>query len=783
MRVEDTTNKTDMQAPAQGEASLEAHWRYRVGLAYGRLIHRLRWFIIGLWVLGLLASIPFASNLASVLSSGGYEVNGAESTAANNVIVDKLHLPPATVVVVFQSSDTLVSDPAYQQEVNDFMARARTFAHVTGVVPGGVGKDGRTTYVTVDFNQSVDSVENRLPAFQKLVPQGSSAGPARSYVAGSVAGANALTQTVQQDTEHADSIALPIALVALLIVFGTVLAALMPLFLALIAVLTALALIYAIAVHSLTSASVISLASIVGLGISIDYSLFMTRRFREELANGRTVREAAAWTVATAGEAILFSGLTVMVGFSGLLLIGIQSMASLGYGGMLVVLTAVLAALTFLPALLSVLGERINALRVPFLWRLTMTKERESGNGSAQRAAHGFWHNLAMTVMRRPLQIILGVIVLLLALGWPVLSLNIGTSSDSSLPASSLARQGNDILAAQFPAINANPVYIVAQSADGSSMLSASNLAKVAHLTQWLAGQAHVTGVVSVMNLPATPGTPGTPGVPAPSQQQLTLLYSSGAYTQNPALQQFVAATTAGDTTLITVNNDTSIDSNAGKALIDKLRANKDEGQGLKVLVGGLQAFYLDFDRYLYSNFPKAIAFVLVATYILLLLMFRSLLLPLKAVLVNVLSLSASYGVLVFVFQWGNFKNILNFTSSGFIDSLIPILLFSVLFGLSMDYEVFLLSRVREEWLLTKDNTWAVAHGLERTGSIITSAALLFIIVTSSFMFTSLLITKELGLGMTVAILVDATIIRSLLVPATMKLLGKWNWWLPGVKS
>ena len=232
------------------------------------------------------------------------------------------------------------------------------------------------------------------------------------------------------------------------------------------------------------------------------------------------------------------------------------------------------------------------------------------------------------------------------------------------------------------------------------------------NLTKWIAAQDHVTGVISLTHVPSTPGAP------ALSEQQLAALYSSGAYKQNPAMQQLVASITNGDTTLITVQTNAKVDSSEGKALIDTLRAgDQAAGQGLKVQVGGFQAISLDFNRYLYSNFPKAIAFILIATYILLLFMFRSVILPLKAILINVLSVCASYGVLVFIFQWGNFSNILNFTADGYLNSIIPILLFCILFGLSMDYEVFLLSRIREEWLLTHNNRWAVARGLAKTNS------------------------------------------------------------------
>jgi RND superfamily putative drug exporter len=242
-----------------------------------------------------------------------------------------------------------------------------------------------------------------------------------------------------------------------------------------------------------------------------------------------------------------------------------------------------------------------------------------------------------------------------------------------------------------------------------------------------------------------------------------------------------VAATTRGNTTIITAYANTKMDSQEGKAVITNLRAgDRQAGMGLKVMVGGSQAVSMDFNNYLYGNFPRAIVFILIATLLLLLLMFRSVLLPLKAVVMNVLSVSAAYGVLVLIFQQGRLSGPLGFTPEGFIDSTIPILLFCILFGLSMDYEVFLLSRIREEWLRTHNNRYAVARGLEKTGGVITNAALLFVIVTGAFTFTTLVITKEIGLGMTVAVLIDATIIRSLLVPATMRLVGRWNWWLPG---
>ena len=767
--------------PPESKSSLESHRLYRLGLGYGRQVYRFRWFIIAFWAVVVIASVPFAAQIGSVLKGGGYYYDNSESAHADNLINAKLRQPSTQLLVIFQSTNRAVNDSSYQKEVNDFMSRARSFAHVTDVVQSGAGQDGRTTYVTVNFNQGSDKVEDQLDNFRALLPSGATAGPAQAYLTGDAPIDQAFNQITQQDIERAELFALPIALFVLMVVFGTLIAAAMPILLAIVAIPVTMAVIYAIGLHTSMSVFVLNITSIIGLGISIDYSLFMIRRFRDELAGGRSVQDAIGWTVATAGESILFSGLIVMIGFCSLLLIGIELMTSLGIGGAVVVATSVLAALTLLPALLGVLGYRINALRIPFLSRFTMhtshrakhTSQKESGE-KPQKEGQGFWQSWALGVMKRPVLIILLVTAVLVGMGWPIFSIALGSTNTAALPKSAEARQGIDILNAQFPETNDNPIYVVVQ-ADGSSMLTQGNLDKLDHLSKWIATQANVNGVISLTQLPATPGAS------TPSLQQLITLYSTGAYQRNPSMAQLVASTTNGNTSLITVTTYAKVDSSEGKALVNNLRAGDQRaGQGLAVLVGGNQADSLDFNNYLYSNFPRAVLFILVTTYILLLIMFRSVFLPLKAILMNVLSVSACLGMLVFIFQWGNLSNILGFTSSGFLDSIIPILLFCILFGLSMDYEVFLLSRIREEWLLTHDNRWAVARGLEKTGGVITNAALLFVIVAGAFTFTSIVVTKEMGLGMALAVLVDATIIRTLLVPATMRLLGRWNWWMPG---
>ena len=752
---------------------LKGRGMYRVALAYGRFIQRFRWPVLALWIVVIAISAMFMLRTLNLLSGGDTTIAGSESVQVSTLLKQQFHQNSSQALIVFQSPTTPVSNSAYQQEITALTGKLRALPAVQGVTLNPVGADGKTSVLIVTSHSGAD-----LPVSDLRHVLSTASGPAKTYLTGGPAINDELVHSSLSDVEHADMMTLPIALLILLVVFGTLAAACMPLLLAVAAIPVSMALLYPVALHTPISSFVLSVASIVGLGISIDYSLFIIRRFREELAHGRSIAEAIGWTLATAGEAILFSGLIVMIGFVALMMIGLSITTSIGIGGAFIVLSAVLGALTFLPALLCVLGPRINALRVPYLWRFTMhAGSEEDGETSSHGKQERFWRATALRVMKRPVLTVLLVCAVLIALGWPIFSLRIGSTGVNALPSSAEARQGLQVLEAQYPAFRDQTIDLVVQTNDHTSVLSTVNLQKVASLTNWLRAQPHVTGVTSLVQLPANPHAP------ALTQQQLINLYSSDNYLQNPELAQFVSQNTARGMTLITVSSNTTLDSEAGNAQIDALRAHSSKVvPGFKVLVGGSQAGSLDFNRSLFSRFPLAILFLLVATFILLTVMFRSLLIPLKAVIMNVISISAAYGVLVFIFQWGHFSNILGFTSSGYVDSLIPIILFCVLFGLSMDYEVFLLSRVREEWLRTHDNTKAVVCGLEKTGSVITNAALLFLVVTVAFTFTSQLDTKEMGVGMTVAILVDATIIRSLLVPATMRLLGRWNWWFPGQK-
>jgi RND superfamily putative drug exporter len=742
------------------------------GQAYGRLIYRFRWFILVGWTMLLLAGAPMASAVSSVLTNSGYKINSSQSSQVDSFLSSVLHAPTTQILAVFHSDTLLLSDSAYQRALQAFETRASRLVHVSSVTVEGIGQDGRTTVIALSFNQGADAVASRLADVRALLPH---TGPVQAFLTGDAAISDEIQRDSQQDLETAELVALPLTLLVLLLVFGSVIASCIPLILATVAVSSTLASISLLTRLQPVNIFAQSMTTILGLGLSIDYSLLVLRRFREELA-GNSVGDAIARTMATAGSAILLSGLIVATGFTGLMLIDIGVMFSFGVAGIMVSLIAVLAALTLLPALLSVLGQRVNAWRVPGAASLVRLLTGRSLRRTQEALSASVWQRWAFLVMRRPLVSAVLASLFLLGLSWPMLALSPGLPGAEALPASSEARRGMALVQAQFPLFKSDPVFVVARTADTSPMLAARNLAHLARLATWIAGQPGVVSVTGLTNPPAGAVAEGG----RLSTAQLLQAESSGEYQRMPALRALVATTTAGDTTLLTLRVSTPAGSPADQALIDRLRAPAPQATiRLVTLVGGTRVTTLDFDRALYQNFWRALLFILLTTYILLFSAFRSALLPLKAIMMNVLSVGAAYGVLVFVFQQGHGAQALSFTPDGFLDRFIPLLLFSVAFGLSTDYEVFLLSRVREEWQRTGENMSAVARGLEKTGSMITSAALFFVIVSGSFVFTSLIVTKELGLGISVAVLVDATVVRCLLVPATMRLLGRWNWWSP----
>ncbi|GAC1435171.1 MAG: hypothetical protein NVSMB65_09140 [Chloroflexota bacterium] len=452
-------------------------------------------------------------------------------------------------------------------------------------------------------------------------------------------------------------------------------------------------------------------------------------------------------TVATAGRAVIFSGFTVMIGLMGLFVFKAMALRSLGMGGSLVVAVSVIAALTLLPALLGVLGPRINALPV--------IARGVQGGGR-------FWPALAARVMRHPWPVIGGTLLVIAVIASPARDLRLSIPDATILPQSVASRQGFDLLVSEFRIRQDTPIMIVVHRR--GPILTAATMDALYDYTRRL---AHIAGVASLQSIVSL-----QPGLTRRDYEQLPVEVA------NPEVAARVNALTGTHSTLVIATPRSGLSEDAANALVTRIRSIP-LGGDLQREVGGLTAGKMDYINLLYKDFPLAVLFVILTTYIVLLVLFRSVILPLKAVLMNALSLAGSFGAVVFIFQQGHLSGLLNFAPSGSINETDPILMFCTLFGLSMDYEVFLLSRIKEHYDATGDNAASVAAGMARTGRIITSAALIMVVVAGSFVFTGIVLVKSLGFGMAVAILLDATIIRSLLVPATMRVLGNWNWWLP----
>ena len=533
---------------------------------------------------------------------------------------------------------------------------------------------------------------------------------------------SAINKEVKSDIGRAEAISLPVLLVLLLVIFGSLAAASLPLAIGGIGILGSFAALRLLTLVTGVSIYSINITTILGLGLAIDYGLFMVSRFREELHRQPTTEDAVAATVATAGRTIAVSGVTVAVALAGLMLFPETFLRSMGYGGVATVLVDMLAALTVLPALLAVLGPRVNALRV-----------RRAAARPARGEQSGAWYRLASSVMRRPAVYAVVIVVALLALAAPFRHITWGGTDARSLPAGAPARVVAEALNQDFPGNPASPIEVLTRL-DGPVTAPAQRAALAAYQQRL----AHVPGV---------------------SAAQITGL--------------------RGDTARLDLRYAADPSSVTARQLVTAVRAVPAPA-GSHVYVGGVTAQLVDELASLGHTLPWMALVICLATFVLLFLAFGSVVLPVKAIVMNALSLSATFGVIVWIFQEGHLSGLLQFTPTGSIDPAMPILLLAIVFGLSMDYEVFLLSRIRERYDVTGDNAGAIASGLQRTGGLITSLALMLVIVVGAFSASGITFIKLLGVGMIVALIVDATIVRVLLVPATMRLLGRANWWAPG---
>ncbi|MBA2755671.1 MAG: MMPL family transporter [Chloroflexia bacterium] len=730
----------------------------------GRFAYRRRWFIVSAWALLLLAAIPAILNIEDVLKVGGFSSPEIESARARAALERDIGLAPSQMVVLYQSKTLRGDDPRFLDQVEASLASVRDLPLVTDVLlpsedAGLIARSGRLTYALVGLDEPPEDAQRQVEPFRAaMIDQ-----PDLTYTLGGAPVFYADIETVsQRDLRRAELIAFPFALIALLVVFGSVVAAVVPLLVGGLSVAVVLAGLYGIGHVTDLSIFVLNLASMLGLGLSVDYSLFVSSRFREELAaNGGDVPRAVERSVAMAGKAVFFSGLTVLIGLSGLLFFSFMFLRSVGIAGTLVVAIATVAALTLLPATLAIIGTRIDRYRLPWPGRRRAAARAHAGIDHHD----GNWARLARAVMRHPVLVLVPTLALLLTLGLPFLNVNVSSPDGRILPPDLASRQGFDLLSDEFGAGEISPFLIAVSSP--SSIYSAENVAALQALTTALEADPRIVRVQSIVNY----------GGDLAGESGAVVLAGRRAL-ERLGVDTGLDRLSSDRATAVLAYTGAAANDPSNKDLLSDIRDMRPAGD-LSMLVDGGTAEIVDVVDLMYRDFPRAIVLVVVATYLVLMILFRSVILPLKAILMNTLSILASYGALVFIFQEGHFASVFRFTPLGFVEASLPVIMFCVLFGLSMDYEVFLLSRVREEWDRTGDNVQSVAIGLERSGRIITSAALIVVVVTSSFISADVILIKTLGLGIAIAVFLDATIVRALLVPATMRLLGHWNWWMP----
>lgn len=709
--------------------------------ALGRFTYRARIAVLALTAVLAAAAAVWGSGVFGAVSDGGFEDPGSESARAAAVIEEELGHDGTDVIAVFRSPELKYDNPTFAHQIKQMRdGLPDEVASATTYLDDGLSRTERGMLLSTDEHATYvpmviegDTKAERLENFTAIADE-ISAGPLERSLGGPLAVEAEISERAEGDVVRAELISMPLLLVLLVVIFGGVVAALMPLAVGGLAVVGSLAVLRGLTGMTEVSVFAVNVATLLGLGLAIDYGLFIVSRFREELAAGRTVAEALPRTLATAGRTVAFSGVTVMIAFAGLLFFPQPILRSIGLGGIAVVLFDLIAALVALPALLAVVGRRIDALRVfSRVHRrraLSLTAAAAGGAGRAvQRVRHsGAWERLAHSVMRRPVLYVLAVGGVLGVFASALLSLDVGSTDQRYLPAGADSRTAMESLADDFPAGAVSTADIAVAGTVGDSALD--------DYTERLAG---MDGVV-----------------------------------------QAETARTGDGAAHVTVAYRGAADAPESERLIEAIRADPGPQGADEVLVGGVAAQQIDNVYAITEAIPATLGFVVAVTAVLLFLAFGSLVLPVKAVLMGFLSLGASLGVVVWGLQDGHLAPVLGFDAVGSMDPTYLVLILVVAFGLAMDYELFLLSRVREEYLATGDNRASVAIGLQRTGRIITSAALLLVVVLAAMGSSALLVLKIIGVGLTVAVVVDATLVRALLVPATMRLLGDANWWLPG---
>jgi RND superfamily putative drug exporter len=705
--------------------------------ALARFVFAHRRAIVGVTALAVVGAGVFGAQVTQRTSQGGFDASTEQSIQAATVLQDDLHAGQPNLVLLVTAPRGSVDSPGVAAVGRALTARLAAEPDMANVMSYW-SLDSVPVLRTADRSQALivgrivgnqDQIVRREPAV--VAGLGHIPNTISVRAGGFGPAFQAVNTVVEHDLVRAELIAIPITAVLLLFVFGSAIAALMPLTIAGVAVVGTLAVLRLLTSFTPVSVFAVNLTTALGLGLAIDYSLFVVSRFREELAAGHGVEPALETTLATAGRTVAGSALTVAAALSALLVFPLMFLKSFAYAGIAVSLLAGLAATIVLPAILGLLGHRVNAVTV---WRR-----------SIHPPAIGFWSRTAGMVMRRPVVVIVVVVGALAVLASPFLGLKLGYLDYRVLPPSNPVRQTNDLLTAEFGTGQSGALAVVAPGVKPSQQ---------AEVVAYGRRLSRLSGVARV----DTEGGIFVHGVGVPI---------AGAY-----LSQF----RSDHGTWLSVVPSVDPLSAAGEHLVQDVRAGP---APFPILVGGTPAQFVDSTAVITSRLPLALGLIAAVSFLLLLILFRSLLIPIKALVLNVLSLSATFGAMVWIFQQGHLSHLLDFTATGSLTATMPILMFCVAFGLSMDYEVFLISRIKERHDRGYDNRDAVATGLQQTGRIVTAAALLMSVVFLGVVTSGISFMKLFGVGLTLAVLMDAFVIRGLLVPAFMRLAGRANWWAP----
>lgn len=732
------------QVPPPDTGSRAAPATGRLARLARLLAGRRRATLLAVLLVAVAAAVA-GGGVEGMLSSGGYTPPSAESVTADRLLAERFHAGAPDLILVARAPGG-VSAPAAGQAgraLTEQAARARGVVYARSYWSTGDATlrsaDGRTALVLVKLAGDEDAAYHRAHDLAPVLR--GRHGPLDVKVTGlSQVNSEADDQSAK-DLTRAELLAAPLTLLILLAAFGSLLAALLPVLVGVVAVLVTYAVLAGLAQVTSVSVFALNITTALGFGLAVDYSLFLVSRHREELAAGRDVTEAVAEAVRTAGRTVLFSALTVALSLAALLVFPLYFLRSLAYAGVLVVVLAAVASLVVLPPMLALIGRHVDRWDV-----FAPVRRRLPG---ARGPEQGVWHRTATVVMRRPLAVGGVVAAVLVALALPFLQARFALMDDRVLPRHSDAQVAANVLRDQFRQAQTSPDVVVLPDLDPGTRGDA------------LAAYARRLSLV-----PHTVRVDGAAGGFAAGRQVA------------PAAAGHTAPRGGG--TWLSVLSDTDPSSAAGERHARAVRAVPAPGPG-RALVGGAAANQVDTKDVLAARLPWAGGVIAASMLVLLFLFSGSVVIPVKQLVLNVLSLTASFGAMVYVFQDGHLKWLVgDFVSTGRLEVTVPILMFCVAFGLSMDYSVFLLSRIREEYLATGDTTRAVAFGLERTGRLITAAALVVATVLGALATSQLSILKLLGAGLALAVVVDATLVRGLLVPALMRLLGGRNWWAPG---